>query len=137
MTPSIKQGQEGVEEKPPAEQIVTVVLRLSSDWRVPFIKYLTTADVLPNNMERECLTRCNNHYVLIDGKLMRKNSKEELLLKCVSNEEGEKIHKEIHTGTYGNHATSKTLVGKAFQAGFYWPSVIADVEALFHRCENC
>ena len=39
--PSIKQGREGVEEKPLAEQIVIVVPRLSSDWRVPFIKYLT------------------------------------------------------------------------------------------------
>jgi len=29
-------------------------------------------------------------------------------------EEGEKILKEIHTGTYGNHAASRTLVRKAF-----------------------
>ena len=41
MTPSIKQGQEGVEEKPPVEQLVTVVPSPSSDWREPFIKYLT------------------------------------------------------------------------------------------------
>jgi uncharacterized protein YuzB (UPF0349 family) len=52
---------------------------LSSDWRVPFIKYLTTVDVLANNTKRECLTHHSKHYVLVDGKLMRKNSKEELL----------------------------------------------------------
>ena len=91
VTPSIKQGQEGVEEKPPAEQIVTVVLRLSSDWRVPFIKYLTSTDVLTDNTERERLTRHSKHYILVDGKLMRKNAKEELLQKCVS-KEGEKTH---------------------------------------------
>jgi hypothetical protein len=51
-------------------------------------------------------------------------------------EEGEKILKEIHAGTCGNHIASRTLVGKAFQAGFYWPSVVADVEALIRRCEN-
>ena len=41
VAPSIKQEQEGVEEKTPAEQIVTAVLEPSSDWREPFIKYLT------------------------------------------------------------------------------------------------
>ena len=36
--PSIKQEQEAVEEKPPTEQIVVVVLTPSSDWRQPFIR---------------------------------------------------------------------------------------------------
>ena len=113
MTPSIKQGQEGIEEKPLVEQIVAVVPGPSSDWRVPFIKYLTTADVLADNIEREHLTHRSKHYVLVDGKLMRKNSKEELLQKCVS-KEGEKILKEIYVDTCGNHVASRTLVGKAF-----------------------
>ena len=70
MAPSIRQEQEGVEENPPT---------LSSDWREPFIKYLTTIDVLANNIERECLTCHSKHYVLVEGKLYRKNAKGELL----------------------------------------------------------
>ena len=91
-----------------------MVPRLSSDWRVPFIKYLTTADVLADNTERECLTHHSKHYILVEGKPYRKNAKEELLQKCASVEEGEKILKEIHAGTCGNHTASRTLVGKAF-----------------------
>jgi len=113
VTPSIRQGQEGVEEKPPVEQIVIVVPRPSSDWRVPFIKYLTTVDVLADNIERACLTHHSKHYILVDGKLYHKNAKE-LLQMCVSTEQGEKILKEIHIGTCSNHAASRTLVGKAF-----------------------
>ena len=94
------------------------------------IKYLTTADVPADNTERKCLTRRSKHYVLVEGKLYRKNVKGELLQKCVSMEEGEKIRKEIHVGTCGNHAASRTLVDKAFQASFYWPSAVADAEAL-------
>ena len=112
--PSIKQGQEGVEEKPPAEPLVTSNPGTSSDWREPFIKYLTTIDVSANNTERECLTHHSKHYVLVEGKLYRKNANGELLQKCVSMEEGEKILKEIHVGTCGNHAASRTLVDKAF-----------------------
>jgi hypothetical protein len=68
-------------------------------------------------MER--LVRHSKHYVLIEGKLMRKNAKEELLQKCVSQDERVKILEEIHASTCGNHAASLTLVGKAFCVGFY------------------
>ena len=115
VTPSIKQGKEGVEEKPPAEPLVASVPGPSSDWREPFIKYLTTVDVSGNNTERQHLTRHTKHYVLVEGKLYRKNAKGELLQKCVSVEEDEKILKEIHAGTCGNHTASRTLVSKAFE----------------------
>jgi hypothetical protein len=45
---------------------------------------------------------------------MCKNRNEELLQKYVSHEHGLKILEEIHAGTCGNHAASRTLVGKAF-----------------------
>jgi hypothetical protein len=68
-------------------------------------------------MER--LIRHSKHYVLVEGKLMRKNTKEELFQKCMSQEHRLKILEEIHASTCGNHAASRTLVGKAFRAGFY------------------
>jgi hypothetical protein len=40
-------------------------------------------------------------------------------------------------GTCGNHAASRTLVGKAFQAGFYWSSTVVDAENLVHHYEGC
>jgi hypothetical protein len=48
-----------------------------------------------------------------------------------------KILEEIHAGTCGNHVASRTLVGKAFRASFYWPSAIADVEKLVRHYEGC
>ena len=44
---------------------------------------------------------------------------------------------EIHAGSCGNHAASRSLVDKAFLAGFYWPSAVADTETLVRRCEGC
>jgi hypothetical protein len=55
----------------------------------------------------------SKHYVLVEGNLMRKNT-EELSQKCMSQEHRLKILEEIHAGTCGNHAASRTLVGKAF-----------------------
>ena len=52
---------------------------------------------------------------------MRKSAKEGILQKCITQEEGAKLLLEIHSGSYGNHAAPRTLVGKAFQAGFIGP----------------
>ena len=84
-----------------------------------FYQVLDTADVPADKTKMERLIRHSKHYVLVDGKLMRKNAKEELLQKCISQEEGVALLQEIHAGSCGNHAASRSLVGKAFRVGFY------------------
>ena len=68
---------------------------------------------------------------------MRKNANTEILLKCNTKDDGAKLLEEIHVGSCGNHAASRTLVGKAFRAVFYWLSAVADAEKLVQRCEGC
>ena len=58
-------------------------------------------------------------------------------MKYITQEEGKRLLDQIHSGSCGNHATSRTLVGKAFRAGFYWPSAVADAEKLVCHCEGC
>ena len=129
LAPSIKEEKE-VEEVPPAEQLVLVVPLSVADWREQFIKYLTSAEVLANKIKTEHLIRRSKHYVLVDGNLMRKSAKEGILQKCIIQDDGVKLLSEIHSGSCGNHAASRTLVGKAFRAGFYWPTAIFDAEDL-------
>jgi hypothetical protein len=47
------------------------------------------------------------------------------------------ILREIHDGSCGNYAASKILVGKAYRAGFYWPTAVSDAKDLVCRCPNC
>ena len=68
---------------------------------------------------------------------MRKNANSEVLLKCITQEYGIELLDDIHAGACGNHAASRTLVEKAFRAGFYWPTVVADAEKLVRHCEGC
>jgi hypothetical protein len=58
-------------------------------------------------------------------------------MKCITREAGIQLLYEIHSGTCDNHAASRTLVSKAFRAGFYWPSVVADAEKLVCRYDGC
>jgi hypothetical protein len=42
--------------------------------------------------------------------------------KCIEQEEGMELLREIHQGECGHHASSRALVAKAFHHGFYWPT---------------
>jgi len=68
---------------------------------------------------------------------MRKHASSKVLLKCISQDDGIKLLDDIHAGSCGNHVASRTLVGKAFRAGFYWPTAVADAEKLVRHCEGC
>ena len=135
MAPSINEDKE-VQEVPPAEQLVLTVPLPATDWREQFIKYLSSTEVPADKTKTKCLIRRSKHYVLVDGNLMRKSAKEGILQKCIT-QEGVKLLLKIHSSSYGNHAASRTLVGKAFRAGFYWPTTIFNVEDLVRRCEGC
>ena len=60
-----------------------------------------------------------------------------ILRKCVTLEEGKDILREILEGVCGNHAASRTLVGKAYRSGFFWPTAVSDAEDLVKRCPRC
>jgi hypothetical protein len=60
-----------------------------------------------------------------------------VLTKCVPREESKDILEEIHKGVCGNHASSCTLVSKAFRRAFYWPTALGDDEELVRRCQGC
>jgi len=124
---------EDLVDKPPNEMLLvgnTAPTTNGNDWRAPFVKYLSDGSGFQDKTENERLIRRAKNYILVDGKLMHKNASSEVLLKCITQDDDIKLLDDIHAGSYGNHAASRTLVGKAFRAGFYWPTAVADAEKL-------
>jgi ribosomal protein L28 len=62
-------------------------------------------------------------YVLKDDNLFKLGVCASLL-KCITQEQGIELMKEIHSGMCGSHIATRALVGKAFRQGFYWPMAI-------------
>jgi hypothetical protein len=125
---SIAQGP-----KEPGRQVLMIKVYC----RVAFINYFQkhklSPGVDPKSAEATRILRQSKEYVLDGANLYKRGSASGLLMKCVSMEEGKEILQEIHKGVCGNHAASCTLVSKAFQSGFYWPTALADAEALDRR----
>jgi ribonuclease HI len=96
---------------PPADQ---EVMMMDVDWRQPFIDYLSEQKVPSDKNVAEQLICHAKSYVLVGDKLYRRGASSRVLMKCVPREEGKGILEEIHKGVGGNHASSRTLVSKAF-----------------------
>jgi hypothetical protein len=95
---------------------------LGEDWREAFIDFIQDqrlpAGIDSRSVEAACVMRRSKGFVLVDTKLYRRGARSGVLMKCVTKEDGYDILREIHKGVCGNHAASRTLVGKAYRAGF-------------------
>jgi hypothetical protein len=58
-------------------------------------------------------------------------------MKCIPSVTGRQLLDEIHARQCGIHASSRTLVGRVFRSGFYWPTAKSDAAKLVQRCEAC
>jgi hypothetical protein len=85
------------------------------DWRQPFIDYIHEQKVPSDKNMAEQLIHRAKTYVLVRDKLYRWGATSGLLMKYIPWDEGKDILEEIHKGVCGNHASSRTLVSKAFR----------------------
>jgi hypothetical protein len=113
------------------------VMMMDVDWRQPFIDYLREQKVPSDKNLAEPLIRRAKSYILVGDNLYRRGASSGVLMKCVPRGEGKGILEDIHKGVCGNHASSRTLVSKAFQRAFYWPTALGDAEELVRRCQGC
>jgi hypothetical protein len=121
--PSVKEEADQVVKKPPDQPLVATVPPLSitesspttsivpptnntEHWRVPFIKFLQDGTGYTDRTENEWLMHRSKQYIMVDGVLMQKNTKEEVLMKCITREVGIQLLHKIYSGTCGNHAAS-------------------------------
>ncbi|KAL0461250.1 UNVERIFIED_CONTAM: hypothetical protein Slati_0012600 [Sesamum latifolium] len=59
------------------------------------------------------------------------------LLRCLSQEEGLHVLKEIHDGCCGSHIGTWMLANKALRAGYFWLTMNQDARYLVNKCEKC
>jgi hypothetical protein len=84
----------------------------------------------------ERIVRMAKHYTVVEGDVYRHGANG-ILMRCITQEEGRDLLAEIHGGEYGSHSSSRTLVGKAFRHGFYWPTALQDAAELVRSCKVC
>jgi ribonuclease HI len=106
------------------------------DWREPIIRYIKNEEEPDGKNAAERIARQSAHYTLIGETLYRRGTSG-VLMKCILSATGKQLLDEVHAGQCGIHAASRTLVGKVFRSGFYWPIAKNDAAEFVQRCEAC
>ena len=106
------------------------------NWRMPYLDYLLH-EVLPmDKTEARWLTHRVKSFAFIDGEVYRR-SHIRILQRCIPIEQGKQLLRDIHGGVCVHHAAPRTLVGNAFRQGFYWPTIVANIEQIVCTYEGC
>jgi hypothetical protein len=96
----------------------------SPDTWITKIQIYLKDNILPDDMaSTDRIAHLAKRYMLVEGDLYRRGTNG-VLIWCITREEGCELLIEVHGGECGNHASSRTLVGKAFRRGFYWPTAL-------------
>jgi ribonuclease HI len=82
------------------------------------------------------IVRMAKRYTVVEGDLYRRGANG-ILMRCITREEGCDFLAEIHGDECGSHSSSRTLVGKVFRHGFYWPTALQDAAELVRSCKAC
>nr|ABA99910.2 retrotransposon protein, putative, unclassified [Oryza sativa Japonica Group] len=101
-------------------------------WITEIQAYLADKTLPEDREGSERVRRISKRYVLVKGTLYRRTANG-VLLKCIPREQGVELLADVHEGECGAHSASRTLVGKAFRQGFYWPTALNDAVDLVRR----
>eukprot|EP00253_Pinus_taeda_P006082 PITA_06082 len=60
-----------------------------------------------------------------------------ILLKCLIEEEADKVIDEFHKGDCGGHHYWKATANKVLRAGYFWPTMFRDIYKRIATCHEC
>jgi hypothetical protein len=89
-----------------------------------------------DNAEIERIARKSRMCHLIDGVLYKQGTNG-IMMKCISKDEGIQLLREIHSEVCRAHSSWRSIVGKAFMHGFYWPTTKDDAMEIITKCKEC
>jgi hypothetical protein len=124
---------EGTEDLP---KDAAAVMLVEAIWTKPYLAYLIWGELPEDPIHRRQVMRRSKAFTIINRELY-KRSTTGVLQRCIAQEDGIALLREIHEGTCGHHASSRTLVAKAFRSGFYWLSALYDAMNIIQHYDAC
>jgi hypothetical protein len=120
------------------QNLICCTQNLVSPWYDDIRHYLQHGSS-PRHLDpakRRALRLKSASFHLINGVLFRQ-SFDGVLMRCLENDEAEKVLLELHAGEAGGHFGGDTTAHKVLRAGYYWPTLFRDAHALCRKCIIC
>ena len=107
-------------------------------WFYDVLKFLENREYPEgaSGKQKHALRISSRSYTYHDGVLYRR-ALNGILLRCLDQDEAEKVMKEIHAGVCGPHMSGHVLAKKIVRQGFYWDRMDRDCIDMVRKCHEC
>ena len=106
------------------------------NWMTSIISYLKDGRLSEGKDEARKLRVRSARYVLLNEVLYKRGFSQPYL-RCLASDEANYVLREVHEGAYGNHSGARSFIHKVVRAGYYWPTIQADIKAYVRVCDQC
>ncbi|KAK5824285.1 hypothetical protein PVK06_019056 [Gossypium arboreum] len=106
-------------------------------WYHNILQYIKNREYLDqaDENDKKTLRRLAIDYIL-DGEILYKRRKDQVLLRCVVAVEAKRILEEVHEGICGTHANGFTMARQIMRFGYYWSTMEGDCINYAKRCHK-
>ena len=125
-----------VQTVPSIEGLQVFLVQPSNTWMDPILSYIRDRQLPSDPSEAKKIKIRLARFTVVNNKLYKRGFSLPYL-KCLSLKEAVYVLQEIHEGICGNHLGPWSLVGKAIQASYFWPTMQKDAVELIQRCDKC
>src|SRR3954469_24632308 len=115
---------------------MVIVVVSAPAWALPIRDFLVEGILPPEEDEARRIQRKSGAYTIINNELIHRSTTG-VFERCVEEDRGVELLRDIHQGECGHHASATAIVDKAFRHGFYWPSTRAASEHMVNHCNGC
>ncbi|KAK9001406.1 hypothetical protein V6N11_083191 [Hibiscus sabdariffa] len=107
-------------------------------WYADIVNFLVSGIVPPDlSSQGRKKFRHDAKFFYWDEPYLFKQCADQVLRRCVPEEEQKDIMYHCHAASYGGHFGGNRTAAKILQSGFYWPTLFKDAHAFAKACDRC
>ncbi|KAK0605565.1 hypothetical protein LWI29_028197 [Acer saccharum] len=111
---------------------------VNDPWYADIVNYLANG-VIPANLSSQAKRRfiSINRQYFWDKPYLFKYGADQIIRRCVPEEEQQDVLKLCHSLSCGGHFSAKKTALKVLQSGFFWTSLFKDAYTFCISCDRC
>lgn len=131
-------GEDNAKENQNMTNPIVANVQSGTPWYADIVNYLVS-HVLPLGLsfhqKKKFLHDVKSFYW--DEPFLFRQCRDQILRRCVPEEEQQRILEQCHASPYGGHYGGVRTASKVLQSGFYWPTIFRDAHILVTQCDRC
>ncbi|OMO55303.1 Integrase, catalytic core [Corchorus capsularis] len=120
------------------DETIWAMQETQAPWYADIVNYLVS-NIVPHNLNHHQRKKifAELKYYMWDEPLLFRRCADEMVRRCVPEEEMAQILNHCHSLPCGGHHGADKTAAKVLQCGFFWPTLFKDARTFVLSCDRC